>query len=145
MQSRVVFQEGMRFEAHLDGHTFTLDAAEAHGGEDRGPRPKGLVLTALAGCTGMDVASMLAKMRVAFTRFEVDVEGEVAPEHPKRITAVVVRYRFEGEDLPIDKLARAISLSEERYCGVSATLRPGVAMRSELWIGGALVPMPAAG
>jgi putative redox protein len=144
MHTSATFVGGMAFETRLDGHTFLMDASPEHGGSDRGPRPKGLVLAALAGCTGVDVVSILEKMRVAFTRFEVEVDGEVASEHPKRITEVTVRYRFEGTDLPVDKLARAIALSEERYCGVSATLRPAVTLTSELWINGARVPMPAA-
>lgn len=136
MESKVVYQSGMAFQAELNGHTFLIDG-EAHvGGEDKGPRPKGLLLTALAGCTAMDVISILHKMRIEPTRFEVAADGTLADEHPKRFTEIVVRYLFEGADLPLDKLQKAVTLSEERYCGVSATLRPAVQMRHEIWING---------
>lgn len=136
MQSKVVYLQGMAFEAHIDGHAFKVDADSQFGGEDLGPRPKGLLLTALAGCTGMDVVAILNKMRVEPAHFEVDVQGELANEHPKKFVDIVIEYRFEGQDLPVDKLKKAVSLSEERYCGISATLAGNVPMKSRILLNG---------
>ena len=110
----------MAFEADVYGHKIMLDASEAGGGENRGPRPKPLLLAALAGCTGMDVVSILKKMRVEVEAFNVVVEGDLTEEHPKQYAKMHIIYEFKGKDLPMDKLEKAINLSEERYCGVSA-------------------------
>jgi len=136
MESKVVWQDGMAFEAHLDGFTFTLDAAESVGGRNLGPKPKGLTLTSLAGCTAMDVISILTKMRVPVDGFEVSVDGTSTGEHPKRFSEMTIHYRFTGTDLPLDRLQRAVQLSEERYCGVSATLKPAVAISSRIHVNG---------
>lgn len=129
----------MAFDVRLEGHTFVIDADTDFGGQNLGPRPKGLLLSALAGCTAMDVISILAKMRVKPRRFEVTSDGTLASDHPKKFTRIVVSYRFEGDDLPLEKLQKAINLSEERYCGVSATLRGNVEIAREIWINGAKV------
>ena len=113
----------MSFETEVNGHKLVLDAAEESGGNNSGPRPKALMSVALAGCTAMDVVSILAKMRVQLDDFDVKVEAEVAEEHPKRFTSMHIIYEFWGKDLDPDKLQKAIDLSTERYCGVSATLK----------------------
>ena len=114
------FLGGMAFETELNGHKMYLDATESVGGKDTGPRPKGLMLVALAGCTGMDVVSILKKMRVEYDDLSIEVEGEMAEEHPKKFTSMKVIYKFKGSDLPMDKIQKAVDLSKERYCGVSA-------------------------
>lgn len=137
-QSKVTWRDGMAFDAELEGFTFVIDADPKVGGRGLGPKPKALTLTSLAGCTAMDVIAILTKMKVALTGFEVAVDGELAEEHPKRFTDITLRYRFEGQDLPLKKLQRAVQLSEERYCGVAATLRPQATLVSEIWVNGAL-------
>jgi putative redox protein len=139
VKSKVVYTDGMAFEAHLDGHTFNVDADEQFGGQNLGPKPKGLLLTSLAGCTGMDVVAILKKMRVSPSRFEVSVDGDLADEHPKKFVDIRIEYAFEGEDLPVDKIKKAVSLSEERYCGISATLAGNVPMKSVVLINGEAV------
>jgi putative redox protein len=124
----------MAFNAQVHGHEIVLDAMEAGGGENRGPRPKALMMVALAGCTGMDVVSILRKMRVEVEGFSVHVEGDITEEHPKHFTAMHVVYAFKGKDLPMDKLEKAISLSEERYCGVSASYRKAMNVTTEIRI-----------
>ncbi|MBI4912350.1 MAG: OsmC family protein [Acidobacteria bacterium] len=136
MTSSVAWTSGMAFQADLEGFAFTLDALPESGGQASGPRPKGLVLTALAGCTAMDVVSILAKMRVPLEGFRVEVEAPLTEEHPKVFGAVKVRYVFKGKDLPMDKLERAVQLSEERYCGVSAMLRKAAPITSEIRVEG---------
>jgi putative redox protein len=131
---KVSWKDKMAFEAEVNGHKIMLDAAEAVGGEDRGPRPKPLMLTALAGCTGMDVISILKKMRVEVEDFDVTVEGDLTDEHPKQYYKMNVIYTFKGKDLPLEKLKKAVSLSEERYCGVSALYRKVIEVTSEIKI-----------
>ena len=136
MKSKVVWNEEMSFTAKLDGFDFVIDADEKVGGKDRGPRPKGLTLVSLAGCTGMDVISILKKMKVEVDSFEVLTDSELTEEHPKRFTSIKITYSLKGKDIPVDKVKKAVSLSEERYCGVSATLKPGVEITSKILING---------
>lgn len=131
---KISWKDKMAFEAEVDGHKIMLDAAEAVGGENRGPRPKPLMLTALAGCTGMDVISILKKMRVEVEDFNVTVEGDLTDEHPKQYYKMNVIYTFKGKDLPLEKLKKAVSLSEERYCGVSALYKKAIELTSEIKI-----------
>ena len=112
----------MAFEATVNDHKIILDAIEAVGGKDRGPRPKPLMLVSLGGCTGMDVVSMLKKMRVEYDGLNIEVEGELTEEHPKVYHTITINYIFKGKDLPMEKLEKAVSLSQERYCGVTAML-----------------------
>ncbi len=116
------FQDGLCFDAELQGHHFKIDADVRFGGRDRGPTPKPLLLAALGGCTGMDVASILAKMRMPFDSFEVEVEGDLSDEHPVVYTDIRIRYLFKGAVLDRDKIEKAVRLSREKYCGVSAML-----------------------
>lgn len=122
----LAWKKGMAFETQLYGHKLTIDTDESNGGQDLGPRPKALMLVALAGCTGMDIASMMAKMRVDLVDLNIKVEGELTEEHPKQFTSMHITYEFWGKELPMDKLEKAVSLSDERYCGVSATLKKGI-------------------
>ncbi|MDX1902649.1 MAG: OsmC family protein [Thermonemataceae bacterium] len=122
----------LAFEGEVNGHKIVLDADEAVGGLDRGARPKPFMLLALAGCTGMDVVSILAKMKVEIQNFKVKVSGDITDEHPKHFNKMHVKYEFWGKDLPLDKLQKAVSLSEERYCGVSAVYKKAMPVTSEI-------------
>lgn len=133
-QVKINWLENMAFEADVNGHKITLDASKTVGGENRGPRPKPLMLTALAGCTGMDVVSILKKMRVELEEFNVIVEGDITEEHPKQFYKMNVIYEFKGKDLPVEKLKKAVSLSEDRYCGVSAMFKKAIELSSEIKI-----------
>jgi putative redox protein len=126
--------ENMAFKTQVNGHELILDTSSEGGGEDRGPRPKILMMVALAGCTGMDVVSILRKMRVEVEGFNVRVEGELTEEHPKHYTSMKVIYEFKGKDLPLDKLEKAVNLSEERYCGVNATYKKAMEITTEIRI-----------
>ena len=131
---KVNWLQNMAFEAEVNGHKIVIDAAEPVGGENLGPRPKPLMLVALAGCTGMDVVSILNKMRVEVEAFNVVVEGDLTEEHPKQFSQMRVIYEFKGNDLPMDKLEKAINLSEERYCGVSAMYKKAIGIITEIRI-----------
>ena len=136
MKSKVTWQEGMSFEAELDGFRIMIDADKSVGGLDKGPKPKGLTLVSLAGCTGMDVISILKKMKVDVKGFEIETEAALAAEHPKTFTEITIRYLFRGKDLPHEKLKKAITLSQEKYCGVSATLAQTVRIKTEILVNG---------
>jgi len=110
----------LAFEAEVDGHKIYMDSSMEHGGKNTGPRPKPLMMIALAGCTGMDVASILKKMKVDFEEFSVEVEGDITEEHPKRFEEMKVIYRLKGKDINRKNVEKAVNLSVTRYCGVSA-------------------------
>ncbi len=120
--ARIKWVEGMQFVGRApSGHSIVLDTQEKSGGTDSSVRPAELLLVGLGGCTGMDVISILRKMRVPFEDFEVEVNAEQAEEHPKVLTQIELVYRITG-DVPEDKLEKAINLSQERYCSVSTML-----------------------
>lgn len=124
----------MAFEATVNDHKIIIDADEKVGGKDQGPRPKALTLVSLGGCTGMDVVSILAKMRVKLDGFQVNVEGELTDEHPKYYHTITINYIFKGKDLPMDKLEKAINLSQERYCGVTAMLNKAATVKHTITV-----------
>ncbi len=92
-------------------------------GDDLGPSPKRLMLGTLAGCTGMDVVSLLRKMRVPFSDFEILTEADLTEEHPKVFKHVRIVYRIRMEEQYRDKMEKAVNLSVEKYCGITAMLR----------------------
>lgn len=124
--------ENMAFESEINGHKIMIDADNEVGGENRGPRPKLFMLAALGGCTAMDVISILKKMRIEPEDFTVHVEGDLTEEHPKQFFRMHIIYEFKGKDLPLDKLKKAVELSEERYCGVSAVYKKVMELTSEI-------------
>ena len=130
----VLLKEKMAFEVEVSGHKIIIDAEENVGGEDMGPRPKPLMLAALGGCTAMDVVSILRKMRVNFETVNVKVDGELTEEHPKHFYKIHLTYEFTGRDLPLEKLEKAINLSQDRYCGVSYSYMKAMELTHEIKI-----------
>lgn len=124
----------MAFEMDMNGHKIITDAAVEHGGNDYGPRPKALMLAGLIGCTGIDVMLILKKMHVEIEDLKIEVEADQVDEDPKVYTYVKVLYKFKGVDLPLDKLTKAVELSQEKYCGVSAMLSKAVPITHEIII-----------
>lgn len=124
----------MKFESDLDGHKVLMDALPENGGEDLGARPKKLMLAALAGCTGMDVVSLLKKMRVEFDDLEIVVEGDVTEEHPKHYDGMHIIYKIIGGNPDPEKVKKAIDMSQEKYCGVSAAYRKAMDVTYEIKI-----------
>jgi len=135
----VSLKEKMAFEVELNGHKFVIDAVEKVGGEDKGPRPKPLMLAALGGCTAMDVVSILRKMRVSFKTINVKVDGELTKEHPVHFSKMHIIYEFTGDNLPEEKLEKAVNLSQDRYCGVSFSYRKAMEITHEIKINGTKV------
>ncbi len=130
----LAWKQNLAFGCDMDGHHLVIDASKEGGGDDLGLRPKKLMLTALAGCTGIDVISILKKMKVEPESFHVIVEGDLTEEHPIRYYQMKVIYQFKGKDLPLDKLEKAVKLSEDKYCGVSAAYRLAMKLSSEIRI-----------
>ncbi len=111
--------EGMRFVGESEGHSIVLESGYL--GEQKGPAPMQAFLMSLGGCTGMDVVAILRKMRNEPRKFIIEIEGERAQEHPKVYTKVHIKYIFWGVDY--EKAKKAVELSQNRYCPVSAMLR----------------------
>ncbi len=126
------WKQDMVFEADVNGHKLMMDAPEASGGNDKGPRPKPLMLAALAGCTGMDVIGILKKMRVNPKGLDILIEAGLTDEHPKHYNKIKLIYEFTGKDLPKDKLQKAVDLSREKYCGVSYVYKQAMEMDFEI-------------
>lgn len=124
----------LAFEAQVDGHKVYMDSSMEHGGKNTGPRPKPLMMVALAGCTAMDVASILKKMKVDFDDFSVDVEGDVSEDHPKRFEGMRIIYRLKGKDIKRSSVEKAVDLSINRYCGISANYSKAFPITHEIII-----------
>jgi putative redox protein len=114
----------LAFEVETEsGHNLTLDAKPEVGGKNKGPAPMEVLLVSLAGCTGMDVASILKKKRVDLSSMSVNVNGEKAAQHPKYFTKIDVEFNFEGNGIKEEDVKRAIDLSKDKYCSVSVMLK----------------------
>ncbi len=122
----------LSFEAEVDGHKIYMDTAEEHGGKNMGPRPKLMMMVALAGCTGMDVAAILKKMRENVEALSVEVEGDVTEEHPKRFQGMKVIYRVKGKGVSLKNVEKAVELSSKKYCGVSANYKEAFDITHEI-------------
>ena len=135
MEGRATFREGLQFVGRSEsGHSVVMDGPVAAGGSDAAVRPSELVLIGLAGCTGMDVISILRKKRQPVTGLEVAVHAEQAEEHPRAFRRLKVRYIVRGAGVDETAVRRAIELSEEKYCSVGATLREPVDITSSFEI-----------
>ncbi|WP_174556078.1 OsmC family protein [Aggregatilinea lenta] len=127
--SKLVLRDDMIFTGYSsNGYSIPIDARPGAGGHEAGVSPMELVLTALGGCTAMDVLSILRKKQERITGMEVFVEGDRADEHPKVYTNITVRFVVTGHDVKPASVERAIELSSQKYCSVSAMLRPTAAI-----------------
>lgn len=134
-QAIVTWQSNMAFEASINGHQIIMDTDSSGGGQDLGPRPKILLLAGLGGCTGMDVVSILAKMKIVPEKFWMEISAELTDEHPKVYNQIKLVYCFKGDNLPKDQLEKAVNLSKEKYCGISAMLSKTAEILTEIKIG----------
>ncbi|MDT0538587.1 OsmC family protein [Croceitalea sp. P059] len=115
---------GMAFESNNpSGLNLTIDAGPDDGGEGNGLRPKALMLSGLAGCSGLDVASLIKKMKLEVDSFTIETIANLTDVHPKYYDHVVIEYHFHGANLNEEKLQRAVDLSVEKYCGVMEMFR----------------------
>lgn len=122
----------MAFEStNTSGLNFKIDASPEDGGEGDGLRPKALMLSALAGCSGLDIAMLIKKMKLEVSDFHIETIANLTEEHPKYYDAVTVEYHFHGSNLNEDKLKKAVALSVEKYCGVMEMFRRFAVLKIE--------------
>lgn len=124
----------MSFDALVTGHHIIMDVGSESGGRDSGPRPKAMLLASLMGCSGMDIVSILKKMKVEDYSFEMKADGDTAEDHPMVYTNIVLQFMFKGDDLPEDKIVKAVSLSTEKYCAVNAMLKKTAEIKVQVFI-----------
>jgi len=122
----------MQFNALVNGHTIVMDGLEKVGGEDNGPIPKPFVLTALAGCTGMDIAAILRKAEKNPYEFDMKVIGEISKRAPIEYIAIHVIYDFKGLEENKEAALNAVTDSQEKYCGVSSMLKKALPVTWEI-------------
>lgn len=120
---KATWQGNMHFISESSEGSVHLDAAEEFGGTNSGLRSKSLMLTSLAGCTGMDLGSLLKKMRVDVDGITIEVTAELTDEHPKIYKTTHIKYTFTGSNLDEDKITKAVNLSVDKYCGVIEMFR----------------------
>jgi len=124
--------QGLSLAARADsGHWIAMDTSPASGGEGAAASPMEMVLMALGGCTSMDVLSILEKKRVKLADYKVELAAERASVHPMVFTSIKVKFLLYGQDISREAVERAISLSEEKYCSVSAMLKKSVPISVE--------------
>jgi putative redox protein len=129
----------MQFNALVNGHTIIMDAPERVGGEDNGPIPKPFVLTALSGCTGMDIVAILRKANKEVADFSIKVTGELSKQAPIAYVAMHVVYDFKGEPANQEAALEAVNLSQEKYCGVSQMLKKALPVTWEVNYNGMMI------
>jgi putative redox protein len=131
---KTVFNKKMAFVSTVSGHKVIMDTTADDGGEDTGASPKRLMLAALAGCTGMDIVPMLNKMKVPFSNFSIDLDADVREEYPKIYNRVKITYKIKMAVTDKPKLQKAIALSQEKYCSVSAMFKSFAKLETEIII-----------
>ncbi|RZK24841.1 MAG: OsmC family peroxiredoxin [Flavobacterium sp.] len=114
---------GMAFESTNPGGVVTIDAAVEQGGAGSGLRPKAMMLNSLAGCSAMDIAHLVKKMRAEIDTFTIDVEGDLTDEEVQVYHTFRVTYNFYGNNLDEEKLKKIVYLSTDKYCGVMTMFR----------------------
>ncbi|MGB2803297.1 MAG: OsmC family protein [Candidatus Zixiibacteriota bacterium] len=124
MHVNVSWKGKLAFEADTEsGHQILLDAKPNVGGEDKGPRPMEVLLVSLAGCTGMDVVSILKKKRVNLQNMTIRIDADRALQHPKYFTKIEVKFNFEGRGIKEEDVKQAIELSANKYCSIGVMLQ----------------------
>jgi putative redox protein len=127
----------MQFNSLVNGHTIIMDAPERVGGEDHGPIPKPFVLTALSGCTGMDIVSILRQQGKELKDLNIKVTGELSKQKPIEYLSMHILYDFRGDELYKEAALDAVTVSQEKYCGVSHMLRKAIPVTWEVNYNGA--------
>jgi putative redox protein len=133
MDAKITWKQKMSFSGTADtGFTLPIGTDQAVGGDDDGFKPLELILLGLAGCTGMDVISILQKKRQVVTNFEVKVHADRQEEHPKVFTRIMIEYLVTGQALDPAAVERAVELSETKYCPAQAMLAKSVVMERKI-------------
>ena len=123
MKCRIKWLDHMSFVGESDsGHSVVMDSAAEAGGRNLGVRPMEMLLLGLGGCTAFDVVSILRKSRQQIADCEVEIEAERADEIPRVFTKIHLHFIVSGKKLDLDKVARAVDLSADKYCSASRML-----------------------
>ncbi len=129
------FGSGMASTATIGNHQVHMDTTADNGGSDSGPGPKRLMLASLAGCTGIDIVSILNKMKVNFSDLTIDTDATLTETHPKTYNQVKITYKIKLAETDRAKMEKAVSLSEEKYCGVMAMFKAFATVEKEIvWL-----------
>lgn len=123
VEIKTIWKGNMQLESENPGGKFLIDTSPDDGGNGDGLRPKALMLSALAGCSGLDIAMLTKKMRLQLEGFEIITLANLTDEHPKYYDKVWVTYHFKGKNLDREKLQKIVDLSVEKYCGVMEMFR----------------------
>jgi putative redox protein len=135
MNGKVTWKSKLAFDGTAgSGFTLPLDGSPNSGGEGKGFLPLELLAVGLAGCTAMDVISILQKMQLQVSAFEVNVKTDRASEHPKVFTNIAIEYIVTGKNIDHTLVEKAVNLSETRYCAAEAMLRKAVPIQSVIKI-----------
>jgi len=130
IETKVRWQGGMEFIGAIDSeHPVTMDAMPKFGGKGAAPTPIEVLLAALGGCTGMDIVSILLKMGSRIDLFEIELRGEREETDPKVYRLIEIKYILKGEKIIEENVQKAIRLSKEKYCCISAMLEKGSEIR----------------
>jgi putative redox protein len=131
--AKLTWERGLCFTGIPDsGHSVTIDSPSRPG--HVAPSPVELLIIGVAGCTAMDVVSILEKMREPLAGLDVEISGERAEKHPKYVAAISIKYRLRGKGLSREKAERAVELSHSTYCSALASLRPDCRVTTEIEI-----------
>lgn len=138
LEASAEWQGGLEYRIRAGNHFLTTDAPEVYGGKDRGPKPTHMLLAGIMGCTGMDVALLLDKMRVPVTTIGLDSSADVAPDDPHVFRSIELNYRFAGDGLGghEGRILNAVRLSREKYCCVSIMLGSFCPISHHIFING---------
>lgn len=126
-----------KFVANVNGFKIHMDATKPFG-DELAPTPKQLVLAAICGCTGMDVVSLLKKNKQPMDKFKIEAEATVADTHPNDFKDVTLKYFIDGSCDP-SKVTEAVSLSQSKYCAVSAMVSRGAKITFDVLLNGKLL------
>jgi len=139
LQASAQWQGGMEYLIQAGDHTLTTDAPEIYGGQNHGPKPTHMLLAGLMGCTGMDVASLLRKMRVPVDSIQLDTCAEVADQDPHVFSSIELNYRFQGgpELLEhLEQVRKAIAMSKQKLCCISIMFSHFCTIHSHAFVNG---------
>ncbi len=134
MKTTTFWKSGLAFDSRFKNNTITMDDAATAGRDDTGFSPKALLLSGLAGCTGMDVVSILDKMKAPYESIRIEVEAEQTEDYPRVFKEILMIYFVKIPAEYEDKVKRAVDLSLEKYCGVAAMLSKHCAIHTRVII-----------
>ncbi|MEK2688511.1 OsmC family protein [Bdellovibrio sp. GT3] len=136
METKTRWTGGLGFEAESRGLKFMMDSRAEAGGQNLGPTPKEALLASICACSGMDVVSILKKMRLDLQSCDVDAQTETTDSHPAIFTLVRAQYMIKGSNIKPEQVIKAVNLSMTKYCGVTAMVCPTSPVQYEIFLNG---------